>query len=229
MPDGAAMGFIHAMYNIIKNIKIDNRDDIIAMKELVDEKYQQLKKIHKHFDNLIRALNSAVTTAHRDLDANQHIVDVLKTLRASLEEVHTTRSSGRVQRRSMYEEAHVYAEQSFQERGIFVKIPGNIAASLTLFMSNYCSYFEREGEYFHDLDGVMKSIEKNLEKLEKFYIKQQKEIEIERLHLTLKGLESECLKGVDRIWDKWPVFARAYYTFTVVLREHGYSDIVKKT
>lgn len=204
--------------------------EIQSLKAFADFKFLQIERVHRFFLDLLIKLHKAAATSKDQLDTSGNLRKAWKTLLKETDYVKWTREGTSEDRREQYEEARVYAENSIEEQGVLKKLPDKVARDLQAFMSVYCSYFQTENVYSHELKRTIVATSKVLDGFRERVRRFRKHDDAARA--DFESILSDFMTGFEdsreRLRASWADVAAAYHQLNLTFREHGLVDANKR-
>jgi hypothetical protein len=224
---GAVKSLFGLLISSMKAIGAGNKAEIRSIKNLTDRKLAEIQRTHKLFMSLMRRLSEAAMKAH---DAIPDTEKTLRVLEQELKGVTRERRKQQDDRRKHYEEANVYAAGSFEEHGVFNKVPDDIALALQQFMQAFVEYFSSDAVYQHNLGNTIRFVEETSYELKAMMKSNRPERDLEsgdgsRLINSaknrLKTLKEMVDVGLRMSEDRWAKVTNAYFRLNRAFMEHG--------
>lgn len=201
-------------------------DEIRELKRLADKKFQQIEVTHRFFLDLLGSLHIASSVALERLRGPTKVRTILGRLAGETFNAHSRRQEQSEARREQYEEARVYGNEGFQERGLLKRVPEDVVVALRSFMVEYCNYFVTEHAYSHELANAIEQTSNALDHFRQRLPLFKKEdanarADFERL---LREFMSGYEDSREKLRTSWANVSEKYHRLNKAFREHGLNE-----
>ncbi|MFI5011390.1 MAG: hypothetical protein ACHQAY_03490 [Hyphomicrobiales bacterium] len=216
-------GLIQLLMRLSNFIQVGRRAEVKSLKQLADEKFGEIDKTHQVFVRLLRQLRKTTATALERLERTDNTHEAVKQLEKTTKAIQAVRLGAADRRREQYEEAKVYEENMVSSAGILVKIPPEVAVQLMTFMASFCTYFELEGIYNHELKRALVHAEAVVDRYRNAIERKAGGSEKETLRRDLSEILTQTRGADDFLRAGWASIAMSYHRLNLRFREYGLS------
>jgi hypothetical protein len=222
-----AGGLLKTLLSLVTKLGQERRPGLSALSRLATKKFSELEKTHILFLFILKALQDDLEILNKGGRRGQKSIGapkLLKGLEAALNGAESLRRKDVAKRRASYEEAKVYSQQGFEDKAsIILPVPSDVLDHLREFMSSYCSYFETEGRYDHNVQDALDAVKATLA-LANSRMARSGEIDLRTSDLLKKNL-GELTRAIELAMDdlgqRWARLASDYHRTIHSLRENG--------
>jgi len=214
-------GLIQLLAHLVGYLERGRRKEAKSLKRLADKKFSQIDKTHHLFVQLVQKLHDTTGVALERLRRTNKASSIIKELDKTLGAIRSVREKSADRRREQYEEAKVYSENVLSSMDFFVKIPPEVAGQLGTFMASFCTYFEMEGVYSHELGSALNYAASIVARHTANAKKKSDRLLNDNLGNDLSDIFMRTRSAYVLLRSGWANVARAYHELNLRFRDMG--------